>query len=463
MSDAVEIGGHDCGSHYVGSRRAGAQEIGPEAPNSCGVENSSFIRQIGDVVGLANVAPGDERLARGLVPGDWERWPLCVAQPGSAAEVVALVRAAEVARVAIVPCGSGSKLVTGYPPSEDKPYIVVQMARLNRILDYQPDDLTVTCEPGVTLEALQAALAARRQFLPLDSPLAERTTLGGIVSTNSTGFSRPVYGAPRDLLIGMKAVMTGGVEIKGGGKVVKNVAGYDVCKLFTGAWGTLGILTEVTFKVRPLNEAELAVQWETPDVSTAASLGLELFRSTIAPAYVLATNEPEGRSVLVAGLQGIAARVLWQQAELTEKVKDLGIHAPPIVLGEIETGYLRDVQARLHRGVRLSARIACLPTELPGLIRNLELLPDIRMTAQCGVGTLNVASANPDPVLTLSLRSAAPANAHLLWTRIERALASPQKIALWGETRQDFELQRALKQSLDPLATFSPGRFLGGL
>jgi len=253
------------------------------------------------------------------------------------------------------------------------------------------------------------------------------------------------------------------VEIKGGGKVVKNVAGYDVCKLFTGAWGTAGVLTELTFKVRPQNEAEMVLSWDMPDVSTAATLGLELFHSPASPAYVLATNEPEGRPALIVSMQGTAARVLWQQHEFTRVVREAGVQSAAIVLGEVETHYLRDVQARLHQEVRLSARIACLPTELPLLVRSLELLPGLKMTAQCAVGTLNVATASPDRALTLSLRSAAPKDAHLLWTRIDPELANPQKIALWGQARQDFLLQRTLKQSLDPKNTFSPGRFVGGL
>jgi glycolate oxidase FAD binding subunit len=427
------------------------------------VDTRELTQQMCATVGAENRFPGDERVGRALVPGAWGAWPLCVVQPGSPAEVTAIVHLTEQAGAAIVPCGSGSGLITGYPPTADKPFILLQTARLNRILDYQPDDLTVTCEPGVTLEQLHAALAPRRQFLALDSPLPERTTLGGLVSMNRAGFSRPSYGTPRDLLIGVKAVMTGGVEVKGGGKVVKNVAGYDVCKLFTGAWGTLGVLTELTFKVRPANEAELSLSWDCPSVSAAAELALELYWSKISPAYALATNEPEGRAAVIVGIQGTAARVLWQQEELARQVRRLGINSPLIVLGETETSYLRDVQARVHRDVRLGCRITCLPTELPGVIRNLELLPTLRMTAQCAVGTLNVASPNPDPALTLSLRSAAPRSAHLLWTRIEPELSKPQKIALWGEARPDFVLQRALKQALDPKRTFSPGRFLGGL
>jgi glycolate oxidase FAD binding subunit len=427
------------------------------------VETQQLIVRLCAIVGAENLSPGDERVARSLVPSDWERLPIAVLQPGSTAEIVAVVQAAEEAGVAIIPCGSGSRLLTGYPPSEQKPFLMVSAARMNRVLDYQPDDLTVTCEPGVTLEALQQSLAERRQFLALDSPLAERTTLGGIVSTNTAGFSRPMYGMPRDLLIGVKAVMTGGVEVKGGGKVVKNVAGYDVCKLFTGSWGTLGVITELTFKVRPLNEAEILLSWETTDVEAAARLGLDVFHSKLAPAFVLATNEPEARPALMVGLKGVAARVTWQQQELTQLVSSCGIGSAPMVLDDVERKCLQDVQARLHQGVRLAARIACLPTQLPGVVRNLRQLPDIRMTAECAIGTLNIASPNPDPALALSIRSAAPVGSHIVWTRIEPDLARLHKIALWGEARQDGILHKALKRSLDPKGTFSPGRFVGGL
>src|SRR5205085_10716071 len=139
----------------------------------------------------------------------------------------------------------------------------------------------------------------RRQFVPLDAPLPERATLGGLVSTNAAGLWRPTYGTPRDLLIGLRVVMTRGESIKGGGRVVKNVAGYDVCKLFTGAWGTLGVLTELSFKVRPLPETVRTLAWEAPDLVTAAHIGLSLHHTRLAATFLLATNEREGCPELV--------------------------------------------------------------------------------------------------------------------------------------------------------------------
>ena len=282
-------------------------------------------RELNTLVGADNVTSGEERIARALLPASWPHRPLCVVQPGTQDEVTAVVKAAEAHNAAILPCGSGSQLITGYPVSEDRPYLLLHSARLNRILDYQPDDMTVTCQPGVSLDVLQQALSAHRQFLPLDTPLPDRATLGGLVSTNTTGFGRPTFGAPRDLLIGMKAVMTGGTVVKGGGRVVKNVAGYDVCKLFTGAWGTIGFLTELTFKVRPLHEFERVLSWKTPNISTAAMLGLKLHHSGLSPTYLLATNEPEGQTAFVVGLQGTAARVRWQEEEFMRRIREAGL------------------------------------------------------------------------------------------------------------------------------------------
>ena len=417
--------------------------------------------ELSALVGAENVSSGDERIARALVPHSWRHRPLLVVQPGTPEEAIAVVKAAEASSLALLPCGSGSKLITGYPPADDRPFLLLHSARLNRILDYQPEDMTVTCEAGVTLEALQQALSVRRQFLPLDCPLPERATLGGLVSTNTTGFGRPAYGAPRDLLIGMKAVMTDAVLIKGGGKVVKNVAGYDVCKLFTGAWGTIGFLTELTFKVRPMHEADLTLSWNAPNVETASRIGLKLHHSGLSATFALATNEPEGQPALIVGLQGTAARVLWQQEEFTRLVRESGLESIPITMGEMELAYLRDVQARLHPSLRLAARISCLPTELPGFIQNLEMLSGLRMTAHCASGTINLAADQPEPNLPPTLSSGLPKNANLLWIRLESELVGRHKVEIWGETRQDSTLQRALKQALDPRRTFSPGRFLG--
>jgi glycolate oxidase FAD binding subunit len=425
-----------------------------------GVDTLNLLSELRALVGAANVQ-ADAALPGVVASAGWEAKPLAIVMPGTAAEVAAVVRAADGAGAALIPFGGGTQLHTGYPPRDEKPLLLLGMARLNRILDYQPDDLTVTCEPGVPLAALQSALAERRQMLALDVPLSDRTTLGGIVSANASGFWRAAYGTPRDLLIGLRAVMTGGAEVRGGGKVVKNVAGYDVCKLFTGAWGTLGVLTELTFKVRTRPEVERTLAWNVPDVAIAAHIGLELHHACLAPTYLLATNEPDGRPRLLLGLQGTPSRVEWQAAEFARLAGEARLNALPATLTESEVDALRNAQARLGPETPLAARIACLPTDLAGLVAALEDASRLRLTAHCGIGTLSLAADTPSLAAASQVQAALPAGANLVWTRLDGDLAAVEHIAIWGETREDFRLQRALKQSLDPNGTFSPGRFPG--
>jgi glycolate oxidase FAD binding subunit len=425
-----------------------------------GVDKLNLITELQALVGAANVQ-ADAPLPGVVASGGWEAKPSATVMPGTAAEVVAVVRAAESAGAALIPFGGSTQLHTGYPPPAVKPLLLLGTARLNRILDYQPDDLTVTCEPGVTLAALQTALAERRQMLALDVPLPERATLGGIVSANASGFWRPAYGTPRDLLIGLRAVMTGGAEVRGGGKVVKNVAGYDVCKLFTGAWGTLGVLTELTFKVRTRPEVERALAWNVPDVAIAARIGLTLHHTRLAPTYLLATNEPEGRPRLILGLQGTPSRVEWQAAEFARLAGEARLNALPVTLTPAEVDALRNAQARLGLETPLAARIACLPTDMADTVAALEAASRLRITAHCGAGLLSLAADTPTLAAVSQVQAALPAEANLVWTRLDGDFAASENVAVWGETREDFRLQRALKQSLDPNGTFSPGRFPG--
>ena len=314
------------------------------------------------------------------LPTWWTAQPVATVAPASVAEVSAIVRIAEEEGIAVLPCGGGTQLQTGYPPPAERPSLLLSTSRMNRLMDYQPDDLTVTCEPGMTLEALQQTLGERHQFLALDVPLAEQATLGGIVSTNLTGFWRPAYGAPRDLLIGLKAIMTDSVEVKGGGRVVKNVAGYDVCKLFTGAWGTMGVLTELTFRIRTRPQEERVLTWEVPDVATAVCVGLKLHHARLYATFVLASNEPIGTPRLLLGLHGSPERVDWQASEFARQVREAGVTASPVVLPSTEVKALLDRQARLSPETTVAAKIATLPTTAADIAQRLQSLPQLSLT-----------------------------------------------------------------------------------
>ena len=459
---------------------------------SCGgvlvVNTEALLAELADIVGGGNVVSA-ETFAAGLGSVDWPIPPLRVVLPGSVDETASVVRACEAAGAALVVVGGGTQLHTGYAPRRDKPYLWLSTARMNRILDYQPDDMTVTCEPGVTLDTLAHTLAAQRQFLPLDAPLPRRATVGGVVSTNAGGFRRLLYGAARDLVIGVRAVMTGGTQVKGGGKVVKNVAGYDVCKLFTGGWGTAGILTEITFKVYPLPKGQRLLRLAAPDLATAARVGLALHHAQLAPAALLVTNELDENGIghheftqhqvndgsrdvlfapcLLALLQGPSDRMNWQAAEIARRGSEAGLGAQePLPLASLDS--LRDWQARSYNDTPVAARIACLLTDMPPLLAELQNLSGSRVTADCALGIVNIAAYESYANFVKTLNAAVPDTANLRWTRLDPALSRDAElhslladINVWGDTRETAALQRALKRAIDPKDTFSPGRFVG--
>src|SRR6516162_2540570 len=178
--------------------------------------------------------------------------PLAMHRPRSVAEIGNLVRQAAVENRAIYPIGGGTMLDRGLPPSH--PGLAVTLDHLSEVIDYPTRDMTITVQAGITIDQLQNTLQRENQRLPIDVPRACSATLGGILACNISGPRRYGFGTLRDYVIGISVVNDRGQEIKAGGRVVKNVAGYDLCKLFVGSLGTLGIITQVTLKLRPLAE-----------------------------------------------------------------------------------------------------------------------------------------------------------------------------------------------------------------
>ncbi len=221
-----------------------------------------------------------------------------VAEPASTAEASALLRAAAGLDLSVLPRGSATRLSWGDPPHGCD--LIVSTRQLDQVIEHAAGDLVVTVQAGVALDALQQRLAAEDQRLALDPPGG--ASVGGLIATNATGPLRFRYGAPRDLLIGITIVRADGTIAKAGGKVVKNVAGYDLGKLFAGSYGTLGLIIEATFRLHPL---PAAVQWvvvETDDAGTAAALVLSAARSPVAPSAIELERPSAGGPVTVSVL-----------------------------------------------------------------------------------------------------------------------------------------------------------------
>lgn len=210
------------------------------------VNNAVLIEQLAAIVGASHVSDSPQVRAQFSVH---ERAAACVVAPGSVEEVSAVMQVAHQQRATVIPWGGGTQQWIGNPP--ERADLVVRTERLNRVLIHEPNDLTISVEAGMTLGALRHHLAAHNQMLPIDPPLADHATIGGLIATAADGPRRIGYGTLRDLLIGITVVEATGRISKAGGMVVKNVSGFDMMKLYHGSFGTLAVIVAANFKLLP--------------------------------------------------------------------------------------------------------------------------------------------------------------------------------------------------------------------
>src|SRR5215468_2064843 len=244
----------------------------------------NLLRSLAGIVGPSHCLGGADR-APFVVDG---RTPCGVVLPGSADEVARVVSTAAAAGVPVIPWGGGTQMSRGAPPHDGA--LVVVLRRLNRVVEHEPGDLTATAEAGIRVDALQAALGTRGQWLPLDPPAPGEATLGGVLAANAAGPRRQGYGTARDLVIGIRVVGADGRLVRAGGQVVKNVAGYDLVKLYIGSHGTLGVIVDATLKLRPRPEAE-AAGWATfSTLESAVGAAMSLAGSELGPVALTVLN-----------------------------------------------------------------------------------------------------------------------------------------------------------------------------
>src|SRR5262245_20895180 len=265
--------------------------------------------------------------------------------PATQAEIAACVSEAFESGSPLYPIGGGTSLEFGLPVKA--PGHGLSLAGLNRIVDYPARDMTVTLEAGVTMRTLADLLAKERQRLPVDVPQADRATIGGVVATNWNGPRRFGEGSLRDYVIGIDAVDGRGQPFKGGGRVVKNVAGYDFCKLLTGSLGTLGVITQVTLRLKPIPEQMALVACAVADAPAAEKLLAGLVNSKTTPTAIellagadwqadaaLAGLGSPGTSglYLVVGLEGTGPEVEYMTKQLVAEWRAGGVDS--LVVGE---------------------------------------------------------------------------------------------------------------------------------
>jgi glycolate oxidase FAD binding subunit len=395
-----------------------------------------------------------------------------VAHPGSVEEASEVLRAAAADGLAVAFTGGGSKLGLGNPP--ERVDLLVATERLDQVLEHAAGDLVVRAQAGVRLADLQAALAPAGQMLALDPP-EPGATVGGVVAANAAGPRRLRYGTVRDLVIGATVVLADGTVARSGGKVVKNVAGYDLAKLFCGSLGTLGLVAEVIFRLhpRPAAAAVVTLQVERPEQAGEAVQGL--VRSPLEPSAVeLTVDEVGWPGRLVVVFEGIEPGVEAQAAaaaELLGKVGEAAVAGP----GQTEAELSR-LGARPYEKDEVGVKAAVPPAELPGALDELRASPaGSAVSAHAATGVLWGASGVREGDLRASGEDVATVAAGIAAVR-ERLTARggslvvvkapPQlkaAVDVWGPAGDALGLMRRVKERFDPDRRLAPGRFVGGI
>lgn len=394
-----------------------------------------------------------------------------IAYPASPEALAAVIAASD--RQPLLPCGAGSKLAWGgmIEQQTDAPLLVVSTQRLLRLIDHAVGDLTVTAETGMRVADLQTALAKAGQFLPLDPAYPDDATIGGIVATADTGSLRQRYGGVRDLLLGLSFVRADGQLVKAGGRVVKNVAGYDLMKLLTGSYGTLGIMTQVTFRVYPLPAASRTIVL-SGEPSAVAQATQTLLGSTLTPACAdllsesVVTELGIGQGIALAvRLQSILPSVQAQAQRVVEVGRTLGLASSDIADRD-EAALWHRLQERMtatHQTEAMTCKIGIRPSEavaLLSLIKAEAIAPwSGQIHAASGLGRLVLDATSPAESL-LKLRAFCQANGGFL-SLLQAPIALKQAIDVWGYSGNALKLMRQLKQQFDPHQRLSPHRFVG--
>ncbi|MFV9507279.1 MAG: FAD-binding oxidoreductase [Oscillochloridaceae bacterium umkhey_bin13] len=399
------------------------------------------------------------------------RTPVLAISPGSVEETAQAVAACFEARVAVVPWGGGTRQTWGSPLAE-RPFVVIQTNRLNKVLIYEPDDLTISVEAGMTLATLDATLAANRQMLPLDAPWPERTTIGGILATGVDGPRRLLYGSSRDLLIGIRVVEATGRISKAGGMVVKNVSGFDMMKLYLGSLGSLALIVSANFKLLPRPRASGALSCGFEQPAAAFALAEAIAESYLTPAAV-EYHEHQYPDDPLCGLEirieGLPAAVERHLRELEVMAKRAGASAvctiadgDPVL--KQRWAHLADLaHPATEVDDELALRLSCLPGELAAALNNARVLAQrhqvtLRVVARALNGVAYLRASGPPAELAAWHAALLAVQPYLVLLAAPPALVA--ELPAWGVADPNHDLMLRIKREFDPEDQLNPGRFV---
>jgi glycolate oxidase FAD binding subunit len=419
-------------------------------------DKRSLASSITSIVGAAHVTENSKLKIDGLSPG-------LIVRPGSAEEVSACMRVCSESDAAVVPAGQMTWLECGNPLRRVD--VLLSLDRMQQILEYSPPDLTATVEAGAILSAFNAVTARERQWLPLDPPGFKDASLGAIAACNSSGALRLGFGTPRDYVIGLKLVHADGIESKSGGKVVKNVAGYDLNKLYTGSYGTLAIITELTFKLRPLPARSSTVVLTSQDRPALFQFAKLMLASGLQPASVVLTrrlfkpsHSPTPDDALLIRFTDSEAAVEhqlgWVMEAIDENCRAVTLNDDQTCEAWAEVADFNTLNVRVRLSVPLSTVQAVFEKTLLDCVDSVA-------TVDIGAGIIRLAFDDDDTVADQIVRlraSAVEVNGTLM---IEKAPTGVRLAAdAWGSVGSTADIMRSVKARFDPQSLLNPGKFV---
>jgi glycolate oxidase FAD binding subunit len=450
------------------------------------VNQSALISKLAAIVGNSAVMPFEQ------LPAIWqanlqacqrpERSPQAIVYPRNPAELAEIVACAAHNHWRILPCGQGSKLNWGGLLQDID--LVISSQHLNQLIDHAAGDMTVTVQAGMRFAQLQDSLSQVKQMVALDPSFPGQASIGGIVASRDGGALRHRYGGVRDFVLGVSFVRSDGQLVKAGGRVVKNVAGYDLMKLFTGSFGSLGMITELTLRLYPQPETSQTLLI-TGSPTTLSPLLQTLLRSSLTPTSVdLLSNEILVTRFGLTATMGLLVRFQGLAASVPQQLQTLQtwVDATPVDSAQLRVEVFKEddqlwpqLQTHMDGACSCLCRIGCLPATSPATLANLTQLCQAanvqmwgRIHAGFGVGMVRL-QGEPDALLALlpKLRTCCQqAQGYLTLLQAPVALkqtALEQGFEIWGYAGNALELMRQIKHQFDPTQMFSPQRFVGGI
>ena len=408
--------------------------------------------------------------------------PSRVERPASVEELSEVLRDASEAGESAIPWGAGTRMHVGNLP--ERYDVAVDVRGLDRIVEHEPGDLTVVVEAGVTLAELQAHIAPSGQRLAYDPPLPEQATVGGSLASNAAGPMRTSFGGVRDLTIGLKVVEADGAVTKSGGRVVKNVQGFDLVRLHIGAFGTLAVIAEAAFKLTPLPARTQTVAAWFDSLDWAREASMQLYNGRFLPEVLTLSSGATARGIAVELGSGdelsetylLLARVAGGPAAVRRQVEDVTSTVGASmangfeVLDDAETDRAWELAGTEGTPV-VTARATLKPTAGFDFVSRLErgeseVGLSLETSVHVGTGTVLAYRSGDSPTIEQAMRAIelSVSSAQTCGGRavIERCPGeAKQQIDVWNEDGRSLEIMRSLKEQFDPRRTLSPGRFAG--